>query len=293
MYLSGFKDAPYLMVKPNSDLDNIDLDYLKNKYTVRLSGKYEEKFLEKFLEKFKCIKNLDIGNKYGGSRDNSFIYDLPNLEGLVLSLYKDVDFVLDCNKLPKSLYSLHLQVYSKKKIINIEDLNKTGLQHLTISDFDEKDLTKLSGLTKLKSLSFRTAKIKSLKGIENLTNLKVLSFGGVRSLTDISDITTLQKLKFLEFDICWKMQDFSPIAALKELEVLKLMDCKNLASIKFVKELPKLRQLYTLGTTIINDFDTTPAKDVPVFFGSQYIKYNKEYPEKEIKEGQKTESSYL
>lgn len=236
---------------------------------------------------------MDIGSQYGDG-DNSFIYQLPNLQGLVISLYKDSDFILDCSKLPKSLYSLHLQVYSKKKIINIEALNKADLQHLIISDFDEKDLTKLSSLTNLKSLSFRTAKIKSLKGIETLTNLKCLSFGGVRSLTDISNIICLQNLKFLEFDICWKLQDFSAIEKLKELEVLQFMDCKNLASIKFVKDLPNLRQLYTLGTTIINDFDTTPAEKVPVFFGSRASsKYNKEYPEKEIQEGQKSWNSYI
>ncbi|MDX8552522.1 hypothetical protein MK851_02655 [Tenacibaculum sp. 1B UA] len=293
MYLSGFKHSPYLMIKPDSDLENINPDFLKNKYTVRLSGKFENKFLKEFIEKFKTVKNLDIGNKYGGNKDNSFVYKLSCLEGLVIPLYKDTDFILDCKKLPKSLYSLHLQVYSKKKIINIEALNNTNLQHLTISDYDEKDLTKLSALTNLKSLSFKTAKIKSLKGIETLTNLKCVSFGGVRSLIDISDITTLQKLKYLEFDICWKLQDFSSIGELKELEVLKLLDCKNLASIKFIKGMPNLRQLYTLGTTIINDFDTTPAENMPVFFGSQYKKYNKQYPEKEIQEGQKSWSSYL
>ncbi|MDE0536853.1 MULTISPECIES: hypothetical protein [unclassified Tenacibaculum] len=293
MYLSGFKDAPYLMVKPDSDLENINPDFLKNKYTVRLFGKHNKLFIERFVEIFKDVKNLDLGGQYGNNGDNSFVYNLPKIEGLVIPLWRDCDFILDCSKLPKSLYSLHLNVWTKKSIINIEALNKTNLQHLTISDFDEKDLTKLSSLTNLKTLSFKTAKIKSLKGIETLTNLKCVSFGGVRSLIDISDITTLQKLKYLEFDICWKLQNFNPIGELKELEVLKLLDCKNLASIKFVKDMPNLRQLYTLGTTIINDFDTTPAENVPVFFGSQYKKYNKQYPEKEIQEGQKSWSSYL
>ncbi len=293
MYLSGFKDAPYLMIKPNSDLDNINPDFLKDKYTIRLSGKFDDLFLKKFNKIYKNISNLDIGNQYGDG-DNSFIYQLINLKGLVISLYKDSSFILDCSKLPKSLYSLHLQVYSKKNILNIEALNKTDLQHLTISDYDEKDLTKLSSLTHLKSLSFKTAKIKSLKGIEPLSNLTCLSFGGVRSLTDISQITTLQKLKYLEFDICWKLEDFSPIGNIKELEVLELMDCKNLASIKFVKATHKLRQLYTLGTTIINDFDTTPAENIPIYFGSRASKkYNQEYPDKEIKEGQKSWSNYL
>ncbi|OEK07614.1 hypothetical protein A8C32_17615 [Flavivirga aquatica] len=291
MHLSGFKDSPYLMVKPNSDLDNINPDFLENKYTVRLFGKFEKQFIEQFIEIFKNLEYLDVGMQYGV--ENSFIYELPNLQGLVVPLYKDVDFVLDFDKLPKSLKQLHIYVYSKKKMINLDVLS-SSLEHLTISGFDEKDLTKLSSLTNLKSLSFKTAKIKSLKGIETLTNLKCISFGGVRSLTDISSISTLHKLKYLEFDICWKMQDFSPLGALKELEVLELMDCKNLASIKFVENLPKLRQLATLGTTTINDFDTTPAEHIPVFFGSRASnKYNKTYEEKEIQEGQKSWSSYL
>ena len=114
MYLSGFAHAPYLMVKPESDLENIKPDFLENKYTVRLSGKFDDLFLEKFVQKFNNVKNLDIGNHYGDG-DNSFIYDLPNLEGLVISLYKDSDFILDCSKLPKSQYSLNIIFCLKKE----------------------------------------------------------------------------------------------------------------------------------------------------------------------------------
>ena len=282
MYLSGFAHAPYLMVKSESDLENIKPDFLENKYTVRLSGKFDDLFLEKFVQKFNNVKNLDIGNHYGDG-DNSFIYDLPNLEGLVISLYKDSDFVLDCSKLPKSQYSLNINIWSKKKIIKIEQLNETNLEHLYISDFDEKDLSVISTLTNLKSLSITRSKIKSLKGIENLINLEYLSLGAVRSLVDISDIVACKKLKRIDFDICWKLQDYSPIGELKEMEILELQDCKSLASIKFVEQLPKLKRLIALGTTVINDFDTTPAENVAVFWGSYKAEYNKHYPEKEIK----------
>ena len=58
---------------------------------------------------------------------------------------------------------------------------------------------------------------------------------------------------------------------------------KSLVSIKFVAQLPKLKRLIALGTTVINDFDTTPAENVSVFWGSSKSEYNKHYPEKEIK----------
>ncbi len=151
-----------------------------------------------------------------------------------------------------------------------------------ISEFDEKDLTKLSALTNLTGLSITRSKIKSLKGIETLTNIDWLSLGAVRSLVDISNITTLQKLEDLEINVCWKLENFSSVGDLQNLKRLRLIDCKKLESIKFVKDMPNLKYLSTMGSTVINDFDTTPAAHVPVFFGSIDKRYNKQYPEKEI-----------
>jgi len=281
MYLSGLSTEPYLMIKPSSNLDDAKPEYLKGKYSIRLNEDFSEEYLEEFVQKFKNITSLNLSSCYNYKAKTSYVYQMPNLKTLSISVWKDTDFILDCNTLPKSINTLWLTVYTKKKIINLDSLND-HIEYLTISEYDEKDLTKLKGLTNLKSLSFATAKIKSLKGIENLTNLENLSLGGVRSLTDISDITALQKLERLEFDICWKLKDFSSIGKLKELKELELLDCKNLESIKFVKNIPNLKRLSTLGTTIINDYDTTPAEHVPVFFGSQNNKYNKQYPEKEV-----------
>ncbi|MGG6231480.1 hypothetical protein [Tenacibaculum sp. SDUM215027] len=275
-----------LDLRETSDLKLAREEYDKGGIdSIRVCREINRKnFFNEFLKYFEDIEGLNL-SPYGEGVSYDFLYDMTSLKYLHLHTMYPVDF----EKL-KELETLSLW-WNKKMITNFDKLQ--NLEHLSITEFDEKDLTKLSSLTNLKTLSFKTAKIKSLKGIETLTKLKCVSFGGVRSLTDISDITTLQKLKFLEFDICWKLQNFNPIGELKELEVLKLLDCKNLTSIKFVKDMPNLRQLYTLGTTIINDFDTTPAENVPVFFGSQYKKYNKQYPEKEMQEGQKSWSSYL
>ncbi len=245
-----------------------------NSCSIKLSREINSiNFLNKFLYYFGDIDTLSF-SAYGKGVSYDFLYKMKNLKNLYLHTLYSIDFQ-HLNKLENlSLW------WNKKMITNFDVLTK--LEYLHIIEFDEKDLTKLSSLTNLKSLSFATAKIKSLKGIETLTNLENLSLGAVRSLTDISDIKALQKLTQLEFDICWKLKDFSPVGTLKKLKKLQLLDCKNLDSIQFVKDMPDLKYLSTLGTTIINDYDTTPAEHVPVFFGSQHNKYNKQYPEKEI-----------
>ncbi len=50
MYLSGLNE-PVLMVKPDSDLDNVNPEYLEKQYTVRLTwSDYSDKFIAKFLK---------------------------------------------------------------------------------------------------------------------------------------------------------------------------------------------------------------------------------------------------
>lgn len=286
MYIVKLPRGSRIDLTEQSDLKKAKDVFDENGYNIRIDREIlNNVFFDKFLKYFLELDILSV-SAYGDGVSYDFLYKMKNLENLFLHTMYPIDF-----REIEQLKNLSLW-WNKKMISNFDKLQ--NLEHLSITEFDEKDLTKLSRLTNLKSLSFKTAKLKSLKGIETLTNLKCISFGAVRSLTDISDITTLQNLKFLEFDICWKLQDFSPIGQLKELEVLKLLDCKNVASIKFVRTLPNLKYLSALGTTIINDYDTTPAEDIPVFFGSLASnKYNKQYPEKEIKEGIISESKYL
>ena len=190
----------------DSDLKNARKEYDKGVDGLRIHREINNRsFLNEFLKYFGDIDSLSI-SAYGDGVSYNFLYQMSNLKNLNLHCMYEIDFIN-----LKKLENLSIW-WSKKLIHNFDSLIK--LEHLSITEFDEKDLTKLSSLTNLKSLSFRTAKIKSLKGIETLTNLKSISFGGVRSLIDISDISALKNLKFLEFDICWKLEDFSPIEQL-------------------------------------------------------------------------------
>ena len=264
----------YITIKEGGDFEKARSYFDNNNCSIKFSREINNKdFLEKFLLHFGDIDKLSF-LAYGDGVSYNFLYEMKNLKNLYLHTLYPIDF-----KKLNQLKTLSLW-WNKKMISNFDKLDK--LEHLNIIEFDEKDLTKLSSLTNLKSLSFATAKIKSLKGIETLTNLENLSLGAVRSLTDLSDITTLQKLEELEINICWKLEDFSPIGSLQKLKRLRLIDCKKLASIQFVKDIPNLKYLSTMGSTVINDYDTTPAEHVPVFFGSIDKRYNKQYPEKEI-----------
>ncbi len=265
----------YIEINSESEIRPIKDEY-RNDYPVRIDGEFPKDKFSDFLDQFSNIRELSILNEI--AIENDFLYDLNKLENLGLHFYSDIKTSVNFSKIV-SLKNLGFNYY-KKYIKNL--CSQTSLQNLSVSDYTEKDMKPLSCLTSIKTFRTIGGKLKSLEGIQQLKDLEAVEISAHRGLTDISQIAHLQKLKFLEINTCWKMADFSAIGALKNLEALSIIDCKNLESIQFIKALPNLKNLTILGTTIINDYDTTPAEHVPVFFGSQNAKYNKQYPEKEL-----------
>ncbi|MGS4346445.1 hypothetical protein ACKUSY_12795 [Myroides odoratus] len=277
----------YVRIRANSDLTFVDQKYKNGNYTIQISDTLSSEQLQLFVQEFKEVRNLNLINTQKGELD--FLYQLKNLKTLNIHFYSDIKAFVDFKRIAL-LDSLSMNWYPKY-FKNIE-YQSNSLKHLNISDLLDADLTMLESLAHLETFRTVGGKLRCLNGIERWSKLKKLEISAHRSLSNIDSLSNLQKLKYLEINTCWKLQDFSPIGQLSELEVLKIIDCKNLVSIQFVRQMPKLRQLYTLGTTVINDYDTTPAEHVPIFFGSFDKRYNKMYPEKEIREGQRGWSSY-
>ncbi|MBL4746585.1 MAG: hypothetical protein JKY08_09495 [Flavobacteriaceae bacterium] len=277
----------YVKFDEKSNFTEVREEFKNGDYPIHLDGYFKEEQLASFAKEFRDIKELHFINKL--ECHNLFLNKLKNLEILYLHFYSDIKTEVDFSQITP-LKRLGTNWYPKY-MLNLN--TQKSIEYLSVSDYKAKDFTPISALNNLKFLSTHSGSLKSLEGIQNFKNLIALDIIAHRSLTDISQIKAQKNLKYLKIDYCWKMQDFSPIGELQKLEILNIEDCKKLESIKFIKDLPKLEKLSTLGTTIINDYDTTPAKDVPIFFGSLYKKYNKQYPEKEIKGKAKTWSSYL
>lgn len=275
----------FLKIDPSDDLKKARKLYDDNNpIEIYLDGEFDNEFLNDFKNNFLDLTSITILNYGTGNYD--FLYDLKKLEKInFVSLLDEIDF----GKMPQ-LTELGLS-WVKSKIKGLDYLKK--LRHMGVSEFKEDDFSEISSLSSLKSLSIATAKCKTLNGIEKLVNLEALSIGAFRGLTDISAISKLNKLRYLEFDICPKMQNFSPLGKLQDLEILELLDCKNLESIQFVKDMKKLEQLSLLGTTVVNDYDLSPATDVARVYGGFGKKYNLDLREKAIPNGRRSFKGYI
>ncbi|OEK08793.1 hypothetical protein A8C32_00505 [Flavivirga aquatica] len=267
-----------MVIEPTTNLKEAFKIYNPKKHFLNLEGKFNnEEFLKDFASIFNKIEQLSLSNS--GLASNDFVYSLSKLKILSIGFYTDVDTIIDMGKV-NMLETLSISWYPKK-IKNLS--HQTKVKDLNLTRYKEKDLTTLKCFENILELSMLGGSLKSLKGIESFNNLEILKLTDLRSLDNISHISSLNNIKKINFDSLYKLSDFSPLGEIEKLEDLEIIDCKKLASIKFVKNLSNLNRLVTLGTTIINDFDTTPAKDVPIFFGSRASsKYNVEYPEKEI-----------
>ena len=134
------------------------------------------------------------------------------------------------------------------------------------------DLTPISGLTQLESLSIGGIgnHISDLSPIANLTNIKHLDLGG-NPISDLSPIANFTQLENISFDdsvpltdisvladmeqlrtvFMWgpQFRNMSPLVNLPNIEIINL--CGNdISEIPSLKNAPKLRQLYVFGNNV-------------------------------------------
>ncbi|WP_282020853.1 hypothetical protein, partial [Planomicrobium okeanokoites] len=122
-----------------------------------------------------------------------------------------------------------------------------------------KDLKEFSDMKALVDLELISSNIISLDGIQGLKKLDRLALFRMRALTDIEAIQHLSgNLTDIEIESAKNIQDFSPIGKVGSLEHLGLNNCGTIPSIRFIKQLPHLRSMRFLDSTVM-DGDVSPS----------------------------------
>lgn len=101
----------------------------------------------------------------------------------------------------------------------------------------------------------KTGSIKTLHGIEGLTNLESVMLGNCRKLTSIVALNSKDKLRSLEIESCRRIQDYEALTHLPCLESLRLTNCNGINSIGFIENFPLLKKIALIGDTKVRDGD--------------------------------------
>ncbi len=186
--------------------------------------------------------------------DLSPISSLPNLVVLRLDTPR-VKVVPDFS----ALQNLRMFVLAYWMPGSESAFNCHNLERLLIYKYPFEDMTPLSKLTKLDSLSFlNTYRLKSVRSIRALTNMEYLGYFLCPKLTDVAEVAELKKMKELAFDTCKKAKPFEVVAELKDLRSLDFSNCGPINSIAALRNTPKLEEFHIAESTNVLDGDLFP-----------------------------------
>ena len=110
----------------------------------------------------------------------------------------------------------HLGAEYWKGLINIDKIET--IESMVIRKYPKENINELLKLKKLKILHIYSSKIKSLEGIEKISNLEEITLAYNRNLENIDDIKKLKLLKKLCIDKCNNIKEYEFIHKLENMK---------------------------------------------------------------------------
>jgi len=227
----------------------------------------------------KEINNLRL-SRFAGWKDKdvSFLKTLPFLKGIEvyaddirdLSAMKDLELLeyigLDCNL----SFDLDLNNFVNLKILQVKwnkhlknMINLSSIEYLNIIKYPYEDLVALHNYSNLKKLQLTSTKLKSLKGIDNLKNLKSVDFFKCNHLESLESVDRLELLEELDIEKCKKLNNLYQLGNLVNLKTLLIEDCGNIQSLKPLQNTQNLRKIWIGGNTTVIDGDIEVVIKLP------------------------------
>ena len=237
---------------------------------VQLDNVQEDMDLS-FLSGLTNVKNIVIN---GNISDLSFLSGMTGLRSLNLQVSPSLE-ELDLSFAANMTELTHLQIYNYgQDAVSVTDLTPlaglTKLQELSIpaevkslaplagltelrslnletrngnsSYYPLTDISALSGMTKLASLSMGLGDVKDLSPISGLANLTQLYLYGNFNCPDLQFLSGLAKLTNLSLEL-GDVKDLSPVSGLTSLTDLQIYGNFSCSDLQFLSGLTKLRTL--------------------------------------------------
>ncbi|AWX59035.1 hypothetical protein AB432_030060 [Brevibacillus brevis] len=273
---------------------------LDENFGVRFYGHYSLSFDGHTLLRIPHVKMLHL-NSLAHAHNTEVLATLKHLHSLHLGIYElENSDILGIDTL-RSLRDL--SILSEKKILNLQYLKEfSHLEQLhvggkvknleAVGDLKDLNYLALHSISKL-PLHFvnRLKKLKHLRillgGREHIQEIEEneiddLEISRVRGFHDLSNIANFRALTRLVIEDQIQLREVSFDREMKALEELSIWNCKGLARLTGMEQLPSLRKLRILKTAI--DFDTFIHQKLPSALSTVEFVTTKTKVDQEIQE---------
>lgn len=132
------------------------------------------------------------------------------------------------------------------------------LKKLFVNRYSGKDTDMFGRLTALQSLAILNAPTEDLRGLRELSRLRILRLANLKRLTSLAGIEGLTALEELEIHTCRNIASIEAIGHLTRLRKLHLNNDGNIASLKPLARLGELESVLFYESTNIVDGDLSP-----------------------------------
>ena len=223
------------------------------------------------------ITHVSISRDKGFDADNlDFLANVPEVRGVWLSNVDNVDISglgaiadsLECLSISDNQMPLDLAPFRRLRELRVEwhpklrlssDCESLRVLYLRRYTSKSKDLTDLPELPRLRELSVVQSPLNSIRGCGHFTLLERLELSYLSKLESIEAIRELSggQLERLECEVCRKLGDHEMVRYIRSLLILRFNDCGQITDLRFLDEMPHLKEFYFVGTDVI-DGDLTP-----------------------------------
>ncbi|MFA6083777.1 hypothetical protein [Mucilaginibacter sp.] len=222
-----------------------------------------------FVKDYPFIKHLSISE---GAFDIKDIYSLENLTSLIISGKKQkIDYV----------YFPKLKELIADWSPYFTNLDKCYcLERLSFYKYapSSKNLEVIAGINWLKSLTITQSPISSLKGLEQFTQLEQIELNYCSKLEELCCLEgSSETLITLLLDHCKAIKNHDYAMGLKNVKILAYNNCGKIPSIKFIKQMPSLKDFRFVGTNV-SDGDISPCIGLKYvgFFNKKHYSHTSE-----------------